>query len=184
MVVIVFSSSCSRENSASNSSNLQESSNAIASTEKEDETKETKDDETKETKDDKTTEIDTKNSTVNSTDSKLQQIIDNNDFLNSFEGTQYQISSYYFVKAFFNGDYTYITDNLIDKSNLDEYDYKDQFSKLECMFFRLHEYNKQEQIVHGEYAIQLSKDKGYFYLEFNMQLIDNKWKIINYQLDA
>lgn len=36
---------------------------------------------------------------------------------------------------------------------LEEYDYKDQYSNLECMFFRLHEYNKQqEQTVHGEYA--------------------------------
>ena len=176
-IMLVICSSCNKENSASNNSNLQETTNTINSAVKNDDTKE-------EIKEVKTTEIDTIISTVDLTDSELQQIINNNEFMNSFEGTQYQISSYYFVKAFLNGDYTYITENIIDKSNLSEYEYKDQFSKIECMYFRLREYDKEEQKVHGEYAIQLSKDHGYFYLEYSMQLIDSKWKIIEYLLDA
>lgn len=166
-MITIFCISCSKETPSSDNSNLQELANTVTPTVEKDNTQEAKDDVS-------TTE----------TDSKLQQIIDNNEFLNSFEGSQYQISAYYFVKAFLNGDYKYISENLIDNNNLDEYDYKDQFSKIECMYFRLHEYNKQEQTVHGEFVIQLTKDSGYFYLEFNMQLIENKWKIINYQLDA
>lgn len=190
-IVIVFCSSCSKENSESNNSNLPESANTMNSTEKEDYTQEAKDDtleaeeDTNEAKDDdKTAEADSKTSTVDLTDSELQQILDNNEFLTSFQGTKYQISSYHFAKAFLNGDYDYITDNLIDKNNLDEWDYKDRFSKIECMFFRLHKYNKEDQTVYGEYAIQLAKDDGYIYLEFNMRLIEDKWKIISYGLDT
>ncbi len=36
----------------------------------------------------------------------------------------------------------------LKNNNLDEYDDKDQFSKIECMFFRLHKYSEQEQTVY------------------------------------
>lgn len=168
-IVMVVFCSCDKKNSAQNESSLQETNNIInTATKKEDSQKVNNDAIQKEEQ----------------SNPEFQQILDNNEFINSFDGTQYQINAYYFVKAFLNGNYNYIQKNIIDESNLDKYEYKDQFSNIECMFFRLHEYNKQEQIVHGEYAIQLSKDSGYLYLEFNMQLIDGTWKIIDYQLDA
>jgi hypothetical protein len=121
---------------------------------------------------------------INLSDPKIQQIIDNNDFLTSFEGTQYQISSFYFARAFLKSDYDYIKENLLDQSNLEKYDYKKQLSDIECMVARMHKYDKQNQTVNGEYMLQISKDDSFFYLEFTMKLVDGKWKIVDYQVDA
>lgn len=168
-IVMVIFCSCDKKNSAQNNSSLLETNNIINTATNKEESQEVNDYAIQKEE---------------LSNPELQQILDNNEFINSFDGTQFQISAYYFVKAFLDGDYNHIQKNIMDKSNLDKYEYKDQFSNIECMFFRLHGYNKQEQIVHGEYAIQLTKDSGYLYLEFNMQLMEGTWKIIDYQLDA
>lgn len=169
LAIVMIFCSCDKKSLPQNNSSQQESNNTISTEDKKEDSLEVNEDTTQKKE---------------QSNPELQQILDNNEFINSFEGTQYQINAYYFVKAFLNGDYKYIQENLVDTSKLDKYDYKDQFTTTECMYFRLREYDKQEQLVHGEYAIQLTKDSGYIYLEFNMQLIDGTWKIIDYQLEA
>jgi hypothetical protein len=52
------------------------------------------------------------------------------------------------------------------------------------MFFRVQEYNKEDLTVAGEYVIQLTKDDGYRNIESKMKFIDDKWKIVDYIIDA
>lgn len=115
---------------------------------------------------------------------EMQLILDNNEFLSSFEGTQFKIKAYQFSKVFFNGDYTYIKDNIVNESKLDEYDYKNQFDDIECMYFTFENYDKESNIASGVYAVQLTKDSGFIYLCFKMILVDDSWKIVDYIIDA
>lgn len=118
-------------------------------------------------------------------DSQTQQILSNNKFLNSSEGMDYQKSAWYFTKAFLNGDLEYIKDNLVDPNELEDYGYKNQFSKAEYMIYRIYDYDDKAKTVYGEYIIQINKDDGCIYLEFRMILDkDGEWKIVNYSLDA
>lgn len=137
------------------------------------------------TKQNATTESrDEKIATTQQIDSNAQQLLDNKEFLNSIEGMDYQFKSWHFAKAFFNGDLEYIKNHLMDSNKLEDYNYKNQFNKIQGLIFRFHEYDNKTKLAYGEYIVQVNKDDGLIYLEFRMILDNGEWKIISYSVDA
>lgn len=123
-------------------------------------------------------------------DSMTQKILDDDNFLCSAEGMQFQISAWYFAKAFYNGDMEYIKNNALNPNKLAklnklmDYNHKDQFSEIEYIIFRIHEYNDKTKSVDGEYVVKIGPDDGCEYLEFRMTLDNDEWKIVKYSVDV
>lgn len=49
---------------------------------------------------------------------------------------QFQLKSWHFAKAFFNGDLEYIRKISMDLNKLDDYGFKNQFNETQALFFR------------------------------------------------
>lgn len=120
-------------------------------------------------------------------DSTTQKILDNELFLRSTEGMEFQISAWYFAKAFYNGDIEYIKNKALnpnDLSDMMDYNHKNQFSEIEYLIFRIHEYNIKTKSVYGEYVVKIGSNDACEYLEFRMTLHDGEWKIEKYSVDV
>lgn len=132
---------------------------------------------------------DKKSSTVDKTnqiDVATQKILDNDKFLKSEEGQDFQINAWKFAKAFLDGDLEYIKSNLITPKDYDEiYSYQNKFSNLEYMLFRFNNFDNKTKIAQGDYILLFNQNiyDGNIYLEFTMKLDNGKWKIIDYVVE-
>ena len=118
-------------------------------------------------------------------DKAAQQILENDKFLKSQEGIEFQAGSWRLSKAYFDGDRKYIQNNMLNTTkDINCYSENKGFSKIEYMIFRFLDYDAENKSANAEYIIKMEKTDSFIYLDFKMKLDNGKWKIITYGLDA
>lgn len=118
-------------------------------------------------------------------DKATQQILDDNKFLKSQEGLEFQANSWKLAKAYFNGNKKYIRDNLLDlQKDIHCYNVDKGFSKIDYMIFRFTEYDPGSKSAKAEYIVKMENTDSLAYFDFTLKLINGKWKIVSYGLDA
>lgn len=77
---------------------------------------------------------------------------------------QFQLKSWHFAKAFFNGDLEYIKKISMDLNKLDDYGFKNQFNEIQALFFRFYEYNDKTKTAYGKYIFLIDEYDSLKYL--------------------
>lgn len=118
-------------------------------------------------------------------DKATQQILENDKFLKSQEGIEFQADSWRLSKAYFDGDRKYIQNNMLKTTkDINCYSENEGFSKIEYMIFRFLDCDAENQSANAEYIIKMEETDSFMYFDFKMKLDKGKWKVVTYGLDA
>lgn len=99
-------------------------------------------------------------------------------FLNSKEGHDFQVISWKFTKAYLSGDVGTMERYLIDPENKDYSDNtENMFEDVEFLILKLDPKNIKEDTVIAEYEFGLKGQDSLTYLNLEMKIVDNEWKV-------